>query len=145
MQGILKRNAGFTLIEVMVVVVILAILASIIVPKIMSRPEQAKMTKAKEDVLTLENALELYKLDNGFYPTTEQGLQALVEQPTTPPVPEHWLANGYIKELPNDPWGNPYQYLNPGVHAEIDVFSYGPNGKQSTGNEQEYIGNWNAK
>jgi general secretion pathway protein G len=140
-----KKMSGFTLIEVMVVVVILAILAAMIVPKIMSRPEQAKMTKTKEDVLALENALEMYKLDNGFYPSTDQGLQSLIVQPTTPPVPEHWQEGGYVKRLDNDPWSNPYQYLNPGVHGEIDVFSFGPTGKQNSASESNYIGNWNDK
>lgn len=140
-----KKMSGFTLIEVMVVVVILAILAAMIVPKIMSRPEQAKMTKAKEDILAVENALEMYKLDNGFYPSTDQGLQALVVMPTSPPAPEHWQEGGYVKRLDNDPWGNPYQYLNPGVHSEIDVYSFGPTGKQNSGSESNVIGNWNDK
>ncbi len=133
---------GFTLIEVMVVVVILAILAAIVVPKIMSRPEQAKMVKAKQDIVAIENAMDLYKLDNGFYPSTEQGIDALVARPTAPPVPENW--NGYLKSLPKDPWNRPYQYLNPGKHGEIDIFSLGPKGEASEDGSGT-IGNWEAK
>jgi general secretion pathway protein G len=132
-----QKTRGFTLIEIMVVVVILGILAAIIVPRIISRPEEAKLVKAKQDVRVLESALELYHLDNGFYPSTDQGLQALVQKPTGEPVPQNWKTGGYIKELPLDPWGHPYQYLQPGVHGEIDVFSVGPNGTQAT-----EIGNW---
>ena len=104
--------SGFTLIEVMVVVIILGILAAIVVPKIMSRPEQARLLKAKQDILAIQSALDLYKLDNDFYPTTAQGLQALVKQPTIPPIPAHWKTEGYLQALPQDPWGNAYQYNN---------------------------------
>ncbi len=124
----MRKNNGFTLIEVMVVVVILGILAAIIVPKIMSRPEQARIVKAKQDITAIQNALDLYKLDNGSYPTTEQGLNALVTQPTTPPVPQNWNADGYLKQIPIDPWGQAYQYVNDNGH--IKVFSYGPKGKE---------------
>jgi general secretion pathway protein G len=132
-----QKARGFTLIEIMVVVVILGILAAIIVPRIISRPEEAKLVKAKQDIRVLESALELYHLDNGFYPSTDQGLPALIQKPTGEPVPKNWKEGGYIKELPFDPWGHPYQYLQPGVHGEIDVFSYGPSGTQAT-----EIGNW---
>ena len=132
-----RKNAGFTLIEVMVVVVILGILAAIIVPKIMSRPEQARLVKVKQDLLAIQSALDLYKLDNGVYPSTDQGLQALVTKPTVPPVPRHWKSEGYLQELPVDPWGEHYQYLNDSDKAK--VFSYGPKGKD--GNSE--IGNWN--
>ena len=137
------KNRGFTLIEIMVVVVILGILAAIIVPKIMERPEQARVVKAKQDVSSIQNALDLYKLDNGNYPTTDQGLAALVTRPTSDPIPQNWKKGGYLKQLPIDPWGNPYQYLNPGVHnnGDPDIFSYGPKGKSSNG--QDEIGNWN--
>jgi general secretion pathway protein G len=131
------KSAGFTLIEVMVVVVILGILAALIVPKIMSRPEQARMVKAKQDILAIKSALDLYKLDNGRYPTTDQGLQALVTKPTTPPVPRDWKADGYLEEVPVDPWGEQYQYIDDNSKAKI--FSFGPDGKD--GNSQ--IGNWN--
>lgn len=132
-----QKAKGFTLIEIMVVVVILGILAAIIVPKIISRPEEAKLVKAKQDVRVLESALELYHLDNGFYPSTDQGLQALIQKPSGEPVPTNWKAGGYIKELPMDPWGHAYQYLNPGSHGEIDIFSFGPKGTEET-----EIGNW---
>jgi len=112
-----RNQTGFTLIEVMVVVVILALLAAIIVPKIMSRPEQARIVKAKQDILAIENAMDLYKLDNGDYPTNNQGIAALVTKPTQEPVPTDW--NGYLKQVPVDPWGHPYQYTNPGKHGEI--------------------------
>ena len=132
-----QRSAGFTLIEVMVVVVILGILAAMIVPKIMSRPEQARVVKAKQDIASIQSALDLYKLDNGVYPTTEQGLQALVSRPTAPPAPRDWKSDGYLQELPIDPWGEAYQYLNENERARI--FSFGPKGQN--GNSQ--IGNWN--
>src|SRR3990167_5220707 len=107
-----KKSAGFTLIEVMVVVVILGILAAIIVPKIMSRPEQARIVKVKQDILAIQSALDLYKLDNGMYPTTDQGLQALVTKPTITPLPRGWKSDGYLQDLPVDPWGEGYQYMN---------------------------------
>ena len=132
-----RKSAGFTLIEVMVVVVILGILAAIIVPKIMSRPEQARLVKVKQDLLAVQSALDLYKLDNGVYPSTDQGLQALVTKPTVPTVPRHWKSEGYLQELPVDPWGEKYQYINDNDKAKI--FSYGPKGKD--GNSE--IGNWN--
>lgn len=131
------KTKGFTLIEVMVVVVILAILAAIVVPKIMSRPDQARAVKAKQDILAIENAMHLYKLDNGFYPSTEQGIAALAAKPSSEPVPNNWM--GYLKDVPKDPWGNSYLYLNPGKHGEIDIFSYGASGKPDGNTE---IGNW---
>jgi len=133
----MKKTAGFTLIEVMVVVVILGILAAIIVPKIMSRPEQARQVKVKQDLLAIQSALDLYKLDNGLYPSTDQGLQALVVKPTTSPVPQNWKPEGYLQQLPSDPWGQPYQYIND--NEKLRIFSYGPKGKE--GNSE--IGNWN--
>lgn len=132
-----RQATGFTLIEVMVVVVILGILAALIVPKIMSRPEQARRVKVKQDILAIQSALDLYKLDNGMYPTTDQGLQALVTKPTTPPVPRNWKSDGYLQETPVDPWGEAYQYLND--DDKLRIFSYGPKGKD--GNSE--IGNWN--
>lgn len=132
-----KKNQGFTLIEVMVVVVILGILAAIIVPKIMSRPEQARMVKVKQDILAIQSALDLYNLDNGYYPTSDQGLMALIKQPTTPPIPLNWKPDGYLRQLPNDPWGQPYQYSND--NEKLRIFSYGAKGKDS-GTE---IDNWN--
>lgn len=132
-----RRAAGFTLIEVMVVVVILGILAAIIVPKIMSRPEQARVVKVKQDILAIQSALDLYKLDNGTYPTTDQGLQALVTKPTVNPIPRNWKSDGYLQDIPQDPWGEAYQYMNDS--DKVRIFSFGPKGKD--GNSE--IGNWN--
>ena len=138
------RAAGFTLIEVMVVVVILGILAAVVVPRIMDRPDDARITKAQQDVRALGAALDLYRLDNYSYPTTEQGLQALVRKPTAPPEPRNWRQGGYLRDgLPKDPWGGDYQYLSPGIHAEIDIFSYGANGRPGGEGINAEIGNWN--
>lgn len=136
------RVRGFTLLEVMVVLVILSILAALIVPKIISRPEQAKVVAAKQDIATLMQALKLYRLDNGRYPTTEQGLQALVTKPESPPIPDNWKSGGYIEHLPKDPWGHPYQYLNPGLHGEIDVYSLGADGAPGGKGNDADIGSW---
>lgn len=137
-----RGSRGFTLIEVMVVVVILAILASIIVPRILKRPEQARIVAAKQDILSIQNAMALYKLDNGFYPSTDQGIQALITQPDSSPKPINWAAGGYLKKMPVDPWGNHYHYLHPGKHSSIDIWSDGPPDSGS-GKSQE-IGNWDA-
>ena len=136
-----KSQKGFTLIEIMVVIVILGILAAMVVPRIMSRPEEARITKAKQDIRALETALDLYKLDNFNYPTTEQGLEALVAQPTSPPVPKRYREEAYLKKVPTDPWQNPYQFLNPGEHGAIDIFSLGPDQQLS----DDDIGNWNIE
>jgi general secretion pathway protein G len=122
-------EAGFTLIEIMVVIAIIGILATLIVPKIMGRPDEARATAARQDVGTLMQALKLYRLDVGRYPTTEQGIVALSEKPTAEPIPQNWKAGGYLDYLPKDPWGFSYQYRNPGVKNEIDIFSYGADGK----------------
>ena len=137
-----KRQRGFTLIEVMVVVVIMAILAASVVPKIMSRPEQARIVKAKQDVMAIQNAMDLYRLDNGYYPSTQQGIKALVKKPTTQPVPSNW--SGYLRTLPIDPWGTPYHYLNPGKHSDIDIWTYGPTGKPGGTGKNAEIGNWDV-
>lgn len=136
-----RRAAGFTLIEVMVVVVILGILAAVLVPKVMDRPEQARIIKARQDVRALEASLNMYKLDNYVYPSTDQGLEALVEKPSTPPEPAQWKDGGYLDRMPNDPWQRPYQYLSPGTHGTIDVYSLGPDGQPS----DDDIGNWNLQ
>ena len=134
---------GFTLLEVMVVVVILGILAALIVPKIVSRPDEARLVAAKQDIASLMQALKLYRLDNRSYPTTEQGLQALVSKPASAPQPVNWKSGGYLEHLPRDPWGNPYQYLNPGQHGEIDVFSFGADGTPGGEGNDADIGSWN--
>jgi general secretion pathway protein G len=139
----MKKQRGFSLIEIMVVVVILGILASIVVPKIISRPDEARIVKAKQDVLSIQNALDLYKLDNGVYPSTDQGLMALVEKPSSNPTPQDWKP--YLKSLPKDPWGREYLYLNPGQHSDVDVYTLGAEGQPGgTGIDAE-IGNWDAK
>ena len=137
-----RRQGGFTLIEVMVVIAIIGILAALIVPKIMNRPDQARRVAATQDIATVMQALKLYRLDNGRYPTTDQGLRALTERPTTDPIPNNWKDGGYLERMPNDPWGAPYQYLNPGVHGEIDVFSYGADGKAGGEGNDADIGSW---
>ena len=133
---------GFTLLEVMVVVVILGILAALVVPKIISRPDEARVMAAKQDIASLMQALRLYRLDNLRYPLTEQGLQALVTQPATAPLPPNWKTGGYIERLPKDPWGSPYQYLNPGMYAEIDIFSLGADGAPGGAGNDADIGSW---
>jgi general secretion pathway protein G len=135
-------QAGFTLIEVMVVIVILGILAALVVPKVMSRPDEARSIAARQDVASVMQALKLYRLDNRRYPTSEQGLRALIEKPQLPPVPEGWKAGGYVERLPLDPWGKPYQYLNPGLRGEIDVFSFGGDGVGGGDGADADVGNW---
>ncbi|MCU7914744.1 MAG: type II secretion system major pseudopilin GspG [Candidatus Thiodiazotropha sp. (ex Gloverina cf. vestifex)] len=137
----MRKNSGFTLIEVMVVVVILSILAAIVVPKIMDRPEQARQTKAKSDIRALEAALNLYRLDNMLYPTTDQGLEALVSPPSGAPEAKNWNEGGYLDRLPADPWGNAYLYLSPGFHGSIDIYSAGLDSQSG----DDDIGNWNLE
>jgi general secretion pathway protein G len=137
-----KRHSGFTLIEVMIVIVILGVLAALIVPKVMGRPDEARAAAARQDIFTIMQSLKLYKLDNRRYPTTEQGLAALVQKPSQAPVPQSWSAGGYLEKLPNDPWGQPYQYLNPGLHGEIDVMSFGADGQPGGQGPDADIGNW---
>src|SRR6478735_10819401 len=131
---------GFTLIEIMVVVVIMGILAALVVPKLMGRTDDARIMAARQDISTLMQSLKLYRLDNQRYPTTEQGLQALVSRPTAPPVPPNWKP--YLDKLPSDPWGRPYQYLNPGVKGEIDVMSLGADGQPGGEGKNADIGSW---
>src|SRR6202142_1235931 len=137
-----RGQRGFTLLEIMGVVVILGILAALVVPKIMSRPDEARVIAVKQDIASLMQALKLYRLDNQRYPTTEQGLQALQVKPATTPIPLNWKSGGYVERLPKDPWGNAYQYLNPGVHGEIDIFSYGADGKPGGEGNDADIGSW---
>lgn len=135
-------SRGFTLIEVMIVIVILGVLAALVVPKVMGRPDEARVVAARQDVAALMQALKLYKLDNRRYPTTEQGLQALLQRPTLAPVPENWKAGGYLERLPNDPWGKPYQLLSPGLHGEIDVMSFGADGQPGGEGVDADVGSW---
>jgi general secretion pathway protein G len=137
-----SRIPGFTLLEVLVVVAILAILAAIVVPRIMDRPDEARRVAAKADTAAIVQALKLYRLDNGNYPQTDQGLAALVQKPTTNPVPSNWKQGGYLDKLPKDPWGRDYQFLNPGMRGEIDVFSLGADGARGGEGNNADIGNW---
>ncbi|MDP2962922.1 MAG: type II secretion system major pseudopilin GspG [Sulfurimicrobium sp.] len=137
-----RLSQGFTLIEIMVVIVILGILAALVVPKVMSRPDEARIVAAKQDIASLSQALKLYKLDNRTYPSTDQGLIALVQKPTTAPIPPNWKAGGYVDRLPKDPWGQNYQYLQPGVRGEIDVFSLGADGAPGGEGNDADIGSW---
>jgi general secretion pathway protein G len=136
----LKNNRGFTLLEVMVVIVILGILASMVVPNLMGSQERANMQKAVSDINALETSLSMYKMDNYKYPSTEQGLEALVIETDIEPLPRRFPEGGYVKRLPNDPWGSEYQLLNPGENSNMDVFSMGPDGEPGT---EDDIGNWN--
>lgn len=137
-----RLQRGFTLIEIMVVVVIMGVLAAMVVPKLLNRAGDSKVSAAKVDIATLMQALKLYKLDNQRYPTTEQGLQALIEKPTGGPAANGWKSGGYVEKMPKDPWGNQYQYLSPGIKGEVDVFSYGADGQPGgTGNDAD-IGSW---
>ncbi len=137
--------AGFTLIEVMVVVVILGILAAVVVPRIMDNPDKARIVKAKQDIRVLESQLNMYKLENYNYPNTDQGLEALVTKPDIPPEPAHWKEGGYIDRLPKDPWGKPYQYLSPGQKGNIDLYSLGADGQLGGEGVNADIGNWNLE
>ena len=135
-----KLQYGFTLIELMVVLVIIGVLAALIVPNVLDRADDARVTAAKTDIANLHQALKLYKLDNLRYPTAEQGLQALVTKPTTGPIPNNWRP--YLDKLPNDPWGGPYQYLNPGIKGEIDIMSFGADGQSGGEGKNADIGSW---
>ena len=140
----IKTNHGFTLIELMVVIVILGILVSFIAPKIMGRPDEAKQVKARVQIESLETAIKLYKLDSGIYPTTEQGLQALVEQPQTGILPKKWRKGGYLEKgrVPKDPWGNEFIYLSPGAHGDYDIIAYGADGVPGGEEFDKEISSW---
>lgn len=135
-----QKQQGFTLIEIMVVIVILGVLASMVAPNVLGNKEKADQQKAVSDIVTLENALDMYKLDNNHFPSTQQGLNALVEQPSGSPQPGNYRDNGYIRRLPQDPWGNEYLMQSPGEFGDIDIFSAGPDGQAGSDDD---IGNWN--
>jgi general secretion pathway protein G len=140
-----RAQRGFTLIEIMVVVVIIGVLGAIVVPQFMSRPDQAKVTAAKIDIQAISTALEMYRLDNHHYPSTQQNLEALIKRPSGSPVARNWNPQGYLKSMPVDPWGTPYQYLNPGVRAVdggYDLFSLGADGVAGGDGHAADIGNW---
>ncbi|MBW2606255.1 MAG: type II secretion system major pseudopilin GspG [Deltaproteobacteria bacterium] len=140
----IKSTHGFTLIELMVVIVILGILVSFIAPRLMGRPDEAKQVKARIQMESMETAIKLYKLDNGMYPTTEQGLQALVEQPQTGTLPRKWRKGGYLEKgkVPKDPWGNEYIYLSPGASGDYDIISYGADGVPGGEEFDKDINSW---
>jgi len=140
MRHSVGRTAGFTLVEIMVVVVILGILAVLIVPRVLGRSDEARQAAAKHDIATIMQSLKLYRLDNGRYPTNDQGLQALVTKPTSAPTPSNWKP--YLDKVPKDPWGNTYQYLSPGVHGEVDVFSLGADNQPGGTGADLDIGSW---
>jgi general secretion pathway protein G len=136
-------DGGFTFIEIMVVVAILAILAALVVPRIAGRTDEAKRTAAKVQIRNLEGALQLYKLDTGVYPTTEQGLKALVEKPTVGVIPKNWKPGGYIGKVPADPWGNPYKYISPSPKGDFEILSLGGDGEPGGEGKNADIANWN--
>ena len=136
------RHRGFTLIEIMVVIVILGVLAALVVPRVLDRPDEARNVAAKSDLATIVGALKLYRLDNQRFPTTEQSLSALVAKPQQAPVPPNWKPGGYLERLPKDPWGRPYQYLNPGLKSEVDVFSFGADGQPGGTGIDADVGSW---
>lgn len=137
-----NKQQGFTLLEVMVVIVILGILASMVVPNLMGNKDKADIQKAISDIVALENSLDMYKLDNSIYPTTEQGLEALSQKPTGSPEPRNYREDGYVKRISQDPWRNDYLLLSPGENGKIDIFSAGPDGQAGT---EDDIGNWNLQ
>jgi general secretion pathway protein G len=138
-----RAQSGFTLIEIMIVVVIIGILVGLLAPRIMDRPDQARVVAARNDIQAILSALKLYRLDNANYPSAEQGLMALIKRPETGNIPRNWKQGGYLERLPQDPWGGDYLYLNPGIHGEIDVFSYGRDSKPGGEGYDADIGSWN--
>lgn len=139
------KQPGFTLIEIMVVIIILGILAALVVPNIIGRPDEARVTAAKADIRAISNALDLYKLDNFTYPATDQGLDALVNRPAGLPEAKNWNAEGYLKKVPKDPWGNEFQYLSPGANGKFDLYSFGADGREGGEGVDADIVNWNVE
>ena len=137
-----RRAGGFTLIEILVVIVILGILAALIVPRVMDRPDQARVVAARSDIAAIMAALKLYRLDNGSYPSSDQGLAALTRKPERGDIPRNWKSGGYLEKLPVDPWGIEYLYLNPGIRGEVDVFSLGADRKPGGEGFDADIGSW---
>ena len=142
MNKVTATQSGFTLIEIMVVVVILGILGALVIPKIMSKQDQARIVAAQADIRNIASALDMYKLDNFSYPSTAQGLQALVTKPSGTPEAKNWNPDGYLKKMPKDPWGNPYQYISPGAHGDFDLYSWGPDGKEGGDDKNADIVSW---
>ena len=140
-----RRQQGFTLLEIMIVIVILGVLGSLVVPNLLGNKDRADQQKAKTDIAALEQTLDMYRLDNSSYPTTDQGLEALVELPTIAPEPRSYRDGGYIKRLPLDPWGREYQYLAPGENGAIDIFTLGADGQEGGEGANADIGNWNMQ
>ncbi len=140
-----KRSRGFTLIEIMVVMVILGLLVAIVAPNIMGRSDQAKVTVAETQLNNIANALDLYRLDNSHYPSSQQGLEALVSKPSGSPEPKNWNPDGYLKSVPEDPWGAEYQYVSPGTEGPYDLYSYGSDGQPGGDGDAADISVWNAK
>jgi len=145
MKHYIKCARGFTLIEIMVVLIIIGLLAGIVVPKLMGRTEEAKRIKTAVQIKNLQSALDLYKLDSGVYPSTDQGLQALVEKPAVGEIPNNWKEGGYIDKIPKDPWGNNYVYISPGVHGDYDLYSYGADGEEGGEGRKGHIQSWNLE
>ncbi len=143
-QSLFTNQRGFTLIEIMVVVVILGILAAVVVPRFLDKPDEARITRAAADIESIEQSLAMFKLDNGFYPNTEQGLEALVSKPETGRIPKKYPERGYLKNVPVDPWENPYVYLSPGVHDDIDIISYGADGEPGGDGSNADIESWKS-
>jgi general secretion pathway protein G len=141
-QPLLTDQRGFTLIEIMVVVVILGILAAIVVPRFLDKPDEARVTKAAADIKAIEQSIAMYKLDNGYYPSTEQGLKALVTKPETGRIPKKFPKRGYLKNVPVDPWDTPYLFLSPGVHDDFDIISYGADGEPGGDGNNADIESW---
>ena len=142
MKNQLSKSTGFTLIEIMVVVVILGVLASIVIPKVLDRPDEARLVKAKHDIKTIESALRLYRLDNYNYPVTEQGLEALIKKTDIEPVPKKWKQGGYLDRLPKDPWDRDYLYLSPGEHGQYDIYSLGADNQPGGEGRDADIQSW---